>query len=40
MALNLERDYLRIGTVKLLASYPGVFISHPGQSVKYKARGK
>lgn len=31
---------LGIRTVKLLASYPGVFISHPGQGVKYKARGK
>lgn len=39
-ALNLVRDYLGIGAVGLLASYPGVFISHPGQSVKYKARGK
>lgn len=39
-ALNLDRDYLGIGTVNLLASYPGVFIRHPGQGVKYKARGK
>ena len=37
-ALNLDSDYL--GIWKLLASYPGVFISHPGQGVKYKARGK
>lgn len=39
-ALNLDRDYLGIGTVKFLASYPGVFSRHPGQGVKYKARGK
>lgn len=26
--------------MKLLVSYPGVFMSHPGQSVKYKARDK
>lgn len=38
-AQNLDRDYMRIGTVKLLA-YPGVFISHPGHGVKYKTRGK
>lgn len=33
-ALNLESNYLGFGPVELLASYPGVFISHPGQSVK------
>lgn len=31
---------LGIRTVKLLASYPGVFVSHPGQGVEHKARGK
>lgn len=31
-ALNLDRDCLGVGTVGLLASYPGVFISHPEQS--------
>lgn len=39
-ALNRDRDCLGIGTVKLLASYPGVFNRHPGQGMKYKARGK
>lgn len=39
-ALNLDSDCLGIGTLKLLASYPEVFISHPGQGMKYKARGK
>lgn len=39
-ALNLERYYLGIGTMKLLASCPGVFINHPGQGLKYKVRGK
>jgi len=34
------RGTLGIRTVKLLASYPGVFMSHPGQGVKYKARDK
>lgn len=29
--LNLNKDYLGIGTVKLLAFYPGMLISHPGQ---------
>lgn len=38
--LNLNKDYLGIRTVKLLAFYPGMLISHPGQGVKYKARGK
>lgn len=39
-ALNLDKDYLGIGTVGLLASYPRMFISHPGQGVKYKARAR
>lgn len=37
-APTLDRNYLGIGPAGLLASYPGVFISHPRQRVKYKAR--
>lgn len=29
-----------LGTVKRLATYPGVSVSRPGQGVKYKTRGK
>jgi hypothetical protein len=33
--LNLDRENLGTGTMGFLASYPGVFISHTEQGMKY-----